>query len=603
MGIPRKIPPILTRTEWNELIDLLTAYQITFSTSTFYANNAYLSGSETLECANPGLTNLEMLDAIYGYIGGVWSPGGLPTGSSVLIFKDSTSLNIANLFGIRSTENSDNILLSTDVGFLAQKDIQAGGFLGATQGAVLLGHGLFSATDHPKLLLTHAPTGSWQLPTNCTGGYDTLFVDKIDDVPSGSTATTSPGNLALKELHQYSGSTCLTKLHTDTYGVLELQNGSGSLGTLDTSFVFTDFLNSASGRGITLYDGINLAFTATETITSGSIVALNGDERICVASRDGTYLSVIGVAKNDASSGSPVIATVYGPAYVKASETITAGQCITTGIAGYAAILTGHSHSSGSYKLTSDSGYRQTSAPDTGGSGSVASSTHSHTVQSEAPLTSGPNMPGGTGSVASSIHSHTVASHSHTISSSSTSVASSGHGHTVTSHLHSIAALGSVLSYVGGTTDYADGSVGSHNHAFSGGAAVDLNHSHGSTGNTSPGTGGPSGTTSVISSVNGSTGNTAPATSGPDVPGTTDVATYSHSHTVASHSHGGSVSGPIMPGGTTDVATYDHTHTVQQVPIEGLSGVVQNGDFLGKALTGAASGSYFKVLVTIGGAY
>lgn len=184
-----------------------------------------------VRCEAVALTNFEMIAQTYGYLGEVWQPNLDPrtddvaqfeNGSSFIRFSDSESNNFLNLFLVISSENSDNPILALNHGLLVKKDVQAGGFLGCSQGAVLLGHGLDVADDPPKITLAHANTWLTEIPVqssppaspdegdyyidsdydpdrlfqyvggewkslgsvqNYSGGYDTLYITKNTAVP------------------------------------------------------------------------------------------------------------------------------------------------------------------------------------------------------------------------------------------------------------------------------------------------------------------------------------------------------------------------------------------------------------------------------------
>ncbi len=286
MPIPRTIPPILTKTEWNELIAYLTAGSFTGNLrvegdlsvvgSSAFSGSLYLTGSNfTIDTEAPALTNLELMDDIVGWDNktGSWNPAGLPTGSAPIIFKDSTSLNIGSLFGIRSSENSDNILLSTDVSLLVQKDISVGGFVGANQGAILLGHGLSGSYDYPKILLTHAPsTGSGLLPTNSLGGFDTLWIEKYNENGSTGLAKLKASEVYSDIISGATGNTINFKSNIyPSVSTLTLGSYAFPWSFLDTHYVFTD--NISCFTGSTLTGSANLYITGNLTVT-GSVNAL-----------------------------------------------------------------------------------------------------------------------------------------------------------------------------------------------------------------------------------------------------------------------------------------------------------------------------------------
>ncbi len=111
---------------------------------------------------------------IYGWINNQWQPQYSGTaqnpnphrpdgvqsflpGSSYLTFKNNLPTpTYANLFTVTSKDNANAALLCLDQGLIVKKDIQAGGALFCSQGALLVGHGLTTGDDPPKITLTHS---------------------------------------------------------------------------------------------------------------------------------------------------------------------------------------------------------------------------------------------------------------------------------------------------------------------------------------------------------------------------------------------------------------------------------------------------------------
>jgi hypothetical protein len=115
-------------------------------------------------------------DTIYQRIGANWvslgsNVNGLPTGTNTVNFYDPNSGRqvAANLYLI-ITKDANDPLLATDQGLIVKKDIAAGGFLSANQGVLLLGHGLNSADEDPKIILMHS---------NGFGTKDTLYLKQF----------------------------------------------------------------------------------------------------------------------------------------------------------------------------------------------------------------------------------------------------------------------------------------------------------------------------------------------------------------------------------------------------------------------------------------
>ncbi|MCW4006012.1 MAG: collagen-like protein [Candidatus Bathyarchaeota archaeon] len=110
-----------------------------------------------LQADAKALNNEDLLGAVYGYNQGKYAPTGfINLDDGYLKIKDNVSEYASYLFLVRSTDNCNEPLLVTDRGYIVKKDIQAGGFLGSSQGQLSLGSGLTSQVDYPTIKLFHS---------------------------------------------------------------------------------------------------------------------------------------------------------------------------------------------------------------------------------------------------------------------------------------------------------------------------------------------------------------------------------------------------------------------------------------------------------------
>ena len=603
----RTIPPKLTRTEWNALMALITpdgailgltgsADMITTGSfaeariphlfnspvSFTYITNFELTGSGKISDNAPALTNKQMTDAIYGYtVGGSWIPGGLPTGSAYLIFKDNIDLTYGSLFIVRSADDpGNNVLLSTNVGFMVQKDVQAGGFLGSDQGALMLGHGLATVNDPPKILLTHSQVAPINenvafLPTNSgSGGWGTLYIYKLDDsgnqVLAGvTTGTISGSSLVISGTAQigvdmnisgsvniFSGSDVIigsdTHLHRSGISTLQILTASGSLATIDASNVFVDHLNSATANGITLYDTLN-ARSGSDVTIRAYINPLTGQisgSFVGIQTGSGYQSGSLNVTGNLTVTGSNVF--ISGSEYISGSLLIRSGSYIGLNTGSTRLI----SPFDGVFEVTTNNG----------SAGTIDASNvfvdHLNSLSAQGVALYSPFTDVGctaNGSIGNARFAAITSNNVVTLATSATSPSILGvtTGSVTNGQTVQVVTLGRAQVIAGTTVNAGDRVTSDDN-----GAAIPyLTHSHGTgslvTANTNPSTSGPNdGGTTVASSTHshvvaphthgGSTGNSSPGTGGPN--DTISVATGTHAHTVSSHSHTIASENPITSG-------------------------------------------------------
>ena len=85
----------------------------------------------------------------------------LPTGSKGLIRWEDDSGDWVDLMFTRSDMDPASPIIYTSQSFAVKKDLSAGGFVGANQGAIYLGSGLTHIDDQPQLIAMHAGNGDY----------------------------------------------------------------------------------------------------------------------------------------------------------------------------------------------------------------------------------------------------------------------------------------------------------------------------------------------------------------------------------------------------------------------------------------------------------
>lgn len=162
--------------------NLTVAANATINNQLAVQGNATFDQQLQLLSEVPQLTNLEIINDVFGFDNGLFRPDPLPMGASILNFRDTATNQSANMFLILSSENENAPLIATDQGFVIKKDLQAGGFISAAQGQLSLGGGLTSQVDLPtiKLFLSNVSR---------LGGSEAF---NIPPVPSGDTRPTNP---------------------------------------------------------------------------------------------------------------------------------------------------------------------------------------------------------------------------------------------------------------------------------------------------------------------------------------------------------------------------------------------------------------------------
>ncbi|MCW4046743.1 MAG: hypothetical protein NWE99_04165 [Candidatus Bathyarchaeota archaeon] len=167
----------------------------------------------------PDIPKLDIVKKIWWFQDGKWAPQGFSAhGDSYLTLTEQsdnppTEPNI-DLFEITVQEGAEphEPLLVVDRGFVAQKDISAGGFIASNQGELYLGSGRNDQVDVPKIILTHSDVSRLQ-------GGGSLEVPAI---PSGSQFPAGEkGQLFIytptSSLYKHNGSTWVYQGPTSNY--------------------------------------------------------------------------------------------------------------------------------------------------------------------------------------------------------------------------------------------------------------------------------------------------------------------------------------------------------------------------------------------------
>jgi hypothetical protein len=238
--------------------------------------NEIACGNTLQGSANEGdLYNKWDDDTVYQWLAGAWRSigpniGGLPLGTDAVSFTDiNKPWRSAHLGMILVSDTGYSPVLATDAGFIVKKDITAGGFVGANQGELWLGHGRTSATDIPKIVMMHS-----------TDGYNTLYLKQSNcstsanldlgdltihgNVHGNLALDTSNGSISLQAGGWLQwGTSAKLAMTNATRGFsgstgLATQNGSGDLGVHLTSGLQVDHVDSATGGGISLFDDLHL---------------------------------------------------------------------------------------------------------------------------------------------------------------------------------------------------------------------------------------------------------------------------------------------------------------------------------------------------------
>lgn len=122
--------------------------------------NSYLRAMNQIEGSCPTYSAQTLLDVLWHFTGGTWDAkdNTLPMGDAYLRFKNTIvgNENYGNLGIIFSSMEPTNPILYWSDGLMIKKDVTAGGFLGANQGALFLGSGLDGQSDMPQIILMHS---------------------------------------------------------------------------------------------------------------------------------------------------------------------------------------------------------------------------------------------------------------------------------------------------------------------------------------------------------------------------------------------------------------------------------------------------------------
>lgn len=147
------------------------------------------------------LTPQQIISDIWHFTGVTWDPTGVPKPVSRITMSsaDGYSLNlyetISDFTDPDTQQRYIDPLLVTDVGLVVQKDIAAGGFVSANQGELWLGHGRYSTTDVPKIVLSHADPAVYGRDAN-SNPFDTVYLRKALTEGVGTPANLDLGNIS-----------------------------------------------------------------------------------------------------------------------------------------------------------------------------------------------------------------------------------------------------------------------------------------------------------------------------------------------------------------------------------------------------------------------
>ncbi len=116
-------------------------------------------GMLEVHCAIPTYDFEALEPYLWGFNeSGEWTPDALtlPLGTSVIRFKDETTLNWLELGLIIAGQDDPGPMLWLSQALAVKKDFACGGMLTSFQGALFLGSGLQAQTDMPQIVLAHS---------------------------------------------------------------------------------------------------------------------------------------------------------------------------------------------------------------------------------------------------------------------------------------------------------------------------------------------------------------------------------------------------------------------------------------------------------------
>lgn len=227
-----------------------------------------------------------------------WEPEGFTEPDNKIRWKDKTTSNYISSFLITVSDDNDAPLIVFDQGIVFKKDLSVGGFLGANQGALMLGHGLLHTYDYPKIILTDAGFDTLRIVNSSDQyvhiGCDTIYaillsggsldIDEVTIVTNGrvlQNVTTdagivTSGTFATTRIPNLDAS----KITTGTFATARIPNLDASK---ITSGVFSSARIPTITYGMTNFANQNLLISSDAIFnsvkgTSGSGAVKAGDE-------------------------------------------------------------------------------------------------------------------------------------------------------------------------------------------------------------------------------------------------------------------------------------------------------------------------------------
>ena len=553
-----------------------------------------------------------------------WVPTNFPAVTRPLRFKDNTTGQFLNHFLITSSDNYDAPLHTFDQGMLVKKDLAVGGFFGAQQGMLWLGHGLNSPSDEPKIVLGH--TSDKLLTANASSGQKNVVVSVaavfhtgipvvIGDNSNSETAiiasvNTVTNTLTMQQNLTYSYTTAASAHVYEPYDTVWLTKSDGAtLAKLRMEEIRVNSIKKADGSPFPFGSVSVITDTGCVAgaggVTINHFVSITGDDTVSLSTRTNA-VSAYGIAAATATVGNPAEVTTFGRAQVIAGETLVAGDrvvpdddahaikfnSITPALtaltlaaeASHTHSVGSHSHAYGTLAATAVGNHTHACDSGTGGSDSNASAltaiatsaTHTHQCDSGT---------GGSDSNASAVQSiNTSATHTHQCDSGTGGSDSNLNATYVT---FQSCPSGHTNCQVSGHAHYSF-ATSTHTHAIYFTSNADGAHSH-TTGTASFATSTHTHAIYFTSNADGAHNHTPTAAS---------FATSTHTHAIyfttnADGGHGHAISGDTAASSGNTGAGASHNHALVSSTIASIA----TGEVCYKVLIGATTGNLCTVYV------
>ncbi|MCL2642619.1 MAG: tail fiber domain-containing protein [Candidatus Bathyarchaeota archaeon] len=273
----------------------------------------YFNGRVILR-ANPApyMTPSDIVKSMWWFQNGMWKPQKFSNhGESWITITDNTKTppddaNL-NLFMIRSNPTGET-LFAIDNGLVVQKDIGAGGFVSANQGALYLGSGLHNQVDIPKIILNNAdmsrlggggklnvpgvPSGTI-FPSNAEKGQLYIRTDSVSGNPANTLFSYNGAGawIPLGPTSKYAGNfdtlyirqslVINNVLSDETPGNLDVGNvsihGHLGVGNTVTTSLHPATANLALGNPLNIWEGIVVKTAYLNALSPISAPYGNGD--------------------------------------------------------------------------------------------------------------------------------------------------------------------------------------------------------------------------------------------------------------------------------------------------------------------------------------